>query len=143
MEKTREEMLAIIRKVIGKKTFDFSAAYINKHGCPNIGDGCGVCAITRKNVFFRYNVLVRYYYDEETDTYPARIKKAPIFGRIDGFIKGSVKMDDLSTNDLTSLYNGFTYYLYWENGVRMPELKKQYTECEAKAKMYKKLTELV
>ena len=143
MAKTREEMLATIRKVIGNKRFEFSEAYINKHGFLNIGDGCGVCAITRKNVFFRYDVLVKYYYDEETDTYPAHIKKAPIFDRIDGFIKGSLKMDDLSTNDLTSLYDGFTFYLWWENNIRMPEVKKHFTECEAKVKMYNKLTELV
>lgn len=143
MAKTREEMLAIIRKVIGNKRFIFSDTYAKKAGYPKVGNDREICAITQQNVFFTSKVLIRYYYDEEIEYYSAKIDKLPLCRRFDGFIRSNLKLDDLSTNDLTSLYNGFTYYLYWENGVRMPELKKQYTECEAKANMYKKLNELV
>ena len=143
MEKTREEMLAIIRKVIGNKRFIFSDAYAKKAGYPKVGNDREICAITQQNVFFTSKVLIRYYYDEETDNYPAKIDKLPICRSFDGFIRSNLKLDDLSLGDLRSLYNGLTYYLWWENDVRLPEIRKQFTECEEKAKMYAKLEKLV
>ena len=139
MEKTREEMLTIIRKVIGNKRFIFSDAYVKKAGYPKVGNGCEVCAITRQNIFFTAKVLINYYYDEEIDNYPAKIDKQPICNCFDGFIRSNLKLDDLSLEDLTSLYNGLTYYLWWENNVRLPEIKKEFKECEEKAKMFEKL----
>lgn len=143
MEKTREEMLSIIRKVIGNKRFMFSDDYTKKAGYPEVGDGSEICAITKQNVFFTSKVLIRYYYDEETDSYPAMIEKLPICRRFDGFVRSNLKLEDLSLKDLTSLYNELAYYLWWENDVRMPEVRKQFVECEIKTKMFEKLTKLI
>jgi hypothetical protein len=142
MEKTREEMLTIIRKVIGNKRFIFSDAYVKKAGYPKVGNSCEVCAITRQNIFFTAKVLINYYYDEETDNYPANIDKLPIFRRFDGFTRSNLKLDDLSLADLTSLFNDLKYYLWWENDVRLPEIKKEFKECEEKAKMFEKVNRI-
>ena len=78
MEKTREEMLAIIRKVIGNKRFIFSDTYAKKAGYPKVGNDREICAITQQNVFFTSKVLIRYYYDEETDCMLAELKEQRI-----------------------------------------------------------------
>lgn len=143
MEKTREEMLAIIRKVIGNKRFIFPDDYTRKVDYPNVGNEGKICAITKKNVFFTTKVLINYYYDEETDTYTAKIGKLPIYNRYNGFIRSNLKLEDLSLPDLTSLYKGLTYCLWWENDVMLPEIRTKLKKCEERVKMYEKLSKLI
>ena len=143
MEKTREEMVAIIRKVIGNKRFIFPDDYTRKVGYPNVGNEGKICAITKQNVFFTSKVVIRYYYDEETDSYPARIEKLPLCRRFDGFVRSNLKLEDLSLPDLTSLYKGLTYCLWWEKDVMLPEIRTKIKECEERVKMYEKLSKLI
>jgi hypothetical protein len=136
----REELLENIRKIIGSKKFTFSEAYIKQCGnTPTIGDdGRNYYAITKKYLFIE--CWGSYRYSEEEKEYGWYFMRYPIYYRANsGQNIHKVELEDMFTKDLQKLYDDIVFYLWWENNVNLPKLKKVYEECLKYKPMFAKI----
>ena len=136
----KQELLDNIRRIIGNKKFTFSEAYIKQCGStPTIGDdGRNYYAITKKYLFI--DCWGRYDYSVEKSEGGWYFMRYPICYRVgSGQIIHKVELEDMFTKDLQKLYDDIVFYLWWENNVNLPKLKRAYEECLKYKPMFDKI----
>ena len=136
----KQELLDNIRRIIGNKKFTFSEAYIKQCGnAPTIGDdGRNYHAITKKYLFI--DCWGRYDYSVEKSEGGWYFMRYPICYRVgSGQIIHKVELEDMFTKDLQKLYDDIVFYLWWENNVNLPKLKRAYEECLKYKPMFDKI----
>lgn len=134
----REELLAAIRKIVGRK-FEFSDAYIKKCGSAlTLGDEERTYSVlTRKFLFIPCRVTFGWNGDETE--YGAYFHRYSLYKHFDGSIITKIEYEKLFTKDLRKIYNDLLFYLWWEKTVRLPTIEKEYAECKAYADIFDKL----
>lgn len=136
----RKELLENIRRIIGNKKFTFSEAYIKQCGStPTIGDDERTYhAITKKHLFI--DCWGSYRYSEEEKERGWYFRRYPICYSVgSGQNIHKVELEDMFTKDLKKLYDDIVFYLWWENNVNLPKVKKAYEECLKYKPMFDKI----
>ena len=133
----REELLAAIRKIVGRK-FEFSDAYIKKCGSAlTLGDEERTYSVlTRKFLFIPCRVTFGKNAEGEVGAYFHRYS---LYKHFEGCNITRIEYEKLFTKDLQKIYNDLLFYLWWEKTVRLPKIEKEYAECKKYADIFDKL----
>ena len=133
----REELLAAIRKIVGRK-FQFSEAYIKKCGsAPTLGANKRTYSIlTRKYVYIPCRVTFGKNAEGEFGAY---FNRYSLYKYFDGVVITKIKYEKLFTKDLQKIYDDLLFYLWWEKNVRLQRVEREYNECKQYADIYDKL----
>jgi hypothetical protein len=119
----REEMIKTIRDLAGgKMVFDE-----NWNVRVSVGDDRPVCAVTKKYIYLGCKCYVKTVWEND-DILVSRIQRVPVCCSIYGEITSKVELNELSTNDLESIYDGVTKYFEWQIS-RIAGLQQQLGEC--------------
>jgi hypothetical protein len=119
----REEMIKTIRDLVGGKVvFDE-----NWNTRISVGEDRPVCAITKKYIYLGCKCYVKTVWEND-DILVSRIQRVPVCGSIYGEITSKVELNELSTKDLESIYDGVTKYFEWQIS-RIAGLQQQLGEC--------------
>ena len=129
----REELLAAIRKIVGRK-FEFSGVYTR----PTLGDEERTYSVlTRKFLFIPCRVTFGWNGDETE--YGAYFHRYSLYKHFDGSIITKIEYEKLFTKDLRKIYNDLLFYLWWEKTIHLPKIEKKYAECKKYADIFDKL----
>ena len=133
----REELLAAIRKIVGRK-FQFSEAYAKKcGGYPTLGANERTYSIlTRKYVYIPCRVIFGRNADGEVGAYFHRYS---LYKYFDGVVITKIEYEQLFTKDLQKIYDDLLFYLWWEKSVRLPKIEKEYAECKKYSDIFDKI----
>ena len=133
----REELLAAIRKIVGRK-FQFSETYAKKcGGYPTIGEEERTyCILTRKYLYISCRVTFGKNSEGEVGAYFHRYS---IYKYFEGSNITKIEYEKLFTKDLQKIYDDLLFYLWWEKSVRLPRIKIEYDECKQYADIFDKL----
>jgi len=133
----REELLAAIRKIVGRK-FQISAAYAKKcGGYPTLGEEERTYSIlTRKYVYISCRVTFGRNAEGEVGAYFHRYS---LYKYFDGIVITRIEYERLFTKDLLKIYNDLLFCLWWEKSVRLPIIEDEYTECKKYADIFDKI----
>jgi hypothetical protein len=119
----REEMIKTIRDLVGGKVvFDE-----NWNTRISVGEDRPVCGITKKYIYLGCKCYVKTVWEND-DILVSRIQRVPVCGSIYGEITSKVELNELSTKDLESIYDGVTKYFEWQIS-RIAGLQQQLGEC--------------
>jgi hypothetical protein len=119
----REEMIKTIRDLVGGKVvFDE-----NWNVRVSVGEDRPVCGITKKYIYLGCKCYVKTVWEND-DILVSRIQRVPVCGSIYGEITSKVELNELSTKDLESIYDGVTKYFEWQIS-RIAGLQQQLGEC--------------
>lgn len=130
----REELLAAIRKIVGRK-FEFSAAY---RCAPTLGaEERTYSVLTKKYLFIPCRVT--FGWNEDETEYGAYFHRYSLYKYFDGSVITKIEYEKLFTKDLQKIYNDLLFYLWWEKSVRLPRIEKEYTECKKYADIFDKI----
>ena len=132
----RKELLAAIRKIVGRK-FEFSEAYAKKcGGYPTLGaQGRTYSILTKKYLYIPCRVTFGRNAEGEVGAY---FNKYSLYKYFDGVIITKIEYEQLFTKDLQKIYNDLIFYLWWEKSVRLPKIEKEYAECKKYADIFDK-----
>lgn len=133
----REELLAAIRKIVGRK-FQFSEAYAKKcGGYPTLGANERTYSIlTRKYVYIPCRVTFGKNAEGEIGAY---FNRYSLYKYFEGVVITKIEYERLFTKDLLKMYNDLLFYLWWEKSVRLPKIEKEYAECKKYADIFDKI----
>ena len=133
----REELLAAIRKIVGRK-FEFSESYTKKCGVhPTLGANERTYSIlTRKHVYIPCRVTFGRNEEGEVGAY---FNHDSPYKYSDGVNIIKIEYEQLFTKDLQKIYNDLLSYLWWEKSERLPKIEKEYAECKKYAKIFDKI----
>ena len=133
----REELIAVIRKIVGRK-FQFSEAYAKKcGGYPTLGaEERTYCILTRKYLYISCRVTFGKNAEGEVGAYFHRYS---IYKYFEGCNITKIEYEKLFTKDLQKIYDDLLFYLWWEKSVRLPRIKIEYDECKQYADIFDKL----
>ena len=133
----REELLAAIRKIVGRK-FEFSEAYAKKcGGYPTLGANERTYSIlTKKYLYIPCRVTFGKNAEGEVGAY---FNKYSLYKHFDGVVIDKIEYEQLFTKDLQKIHNDLLFYLFWEKSVRLPKIEKEYAECKKYADIFDKI----
>ena len=133
----REELLAAIRKIVGRK-FEFSETYTkNCGGYPTIGaNEITYSILTRKYVYIPCRVTFGRNEEGEVGAY---FHHYSLYKYSDEVDITKIEYEQLFTKDLRKIYNGLLFYLWWEKSVRLPKIEKEYAECKKYSNIFDKI----
>ena len=133
----REELLAAIRKIVGRK-FEFSETYTkNCGGYPTLGaNEITYSILTRKYVYIPCRVTFGRNEEGEVGAY---FHHYSLCKYSDGVDITKIEYEQLFTKDLRKIYNDLLFYLWWEKSVRLPKIEKEYVECKKYANIFDKI----
>lgn len=133
----REELLAAIRKIVGRK-FQFSEAYAKKcGGYPTLGANERTYSIlTRKYVYIPCRVTFGKNAEGEVGAYFHRYS---LYKYFDGVVITKIEYEQLFTKDLQKIYDDLLFFLWWEKNVRLQRVEKEYNECRKYVDIYDKI----
>lgn len=133
----REELLASIRKIVGKK-FQFSEAYAKEcGGYPTLGENERTYNIlTRKYVYIPCRVTFGKNTKGEVGAYFHRYS---LYKYFDGVVITKIEYEKLFTKDLQKIYNDLLFFLWWEKNVRLQRVEKEYNECRKYVDIFDKI----
>lgn len=136
----RNELLAAIRKIVGRK-FQFSEAYAKKcGGYPTLGAENRMYSIlTRKYIYIPCRVTFGRNADNEVGAY---FQRYSLYKYFNGVNITKIEYEQLFTKDLQKIYDDLVFYLDWERNIRLPKIEKEYEECKKYADIYNKLLEI-
>ena len=134
---SREELIAAIRKIVGRK-FEISEAYAKKcGGYPTLGEeGRTYSILTRKYLYIPCRVTFGKNAEDEVGAYFHRYS---IYKHFVGWVITKIEYEQLFTKDLKKIYDDLLFYLWWEKSVRLPKIEKEYAECKKYADIFDKL----
>ena len=123
---SREEMIKTIRDLVGGKVV-FDEQWNTRIA---VGDDRPVCAVTKKYIYLGCKCYVKTAWEQEDDdeVLVSRIQRVPVCGSIYGEITSKVELNELSTKDLESVYNGVVRYFGWQIN-KIAGLQQQLSEC--------------
>ena len=123
---SREEMIKTIRDLVGGKVV-FDEQWNTRIA---VGDDRPVCAVTKKYIYLGCKCYVKTAWEQEDDdeVLVSRIQRVPVCGSIYGEITSKVELNELSTKDLESVYNGVIRYFGWQIN-KIAGLQQQLSEC--------------
>lgn len=132
----REELLAAIRKIVGRK-FQFSEAYAKKcGGYPTLGANERTYSIlTRKYVYIPCRVTFGKNAEGEVGAYFHRYS---LYKYFDGVVITKIEYEQLFTKDLQKIYDDLLFFLWWESDVHFPQINEEYEETLALKEKYEK-----
>lgn len=120
---SREEMIKTIQDLVGAKmVFDE-----NWNVRVSVGEDRPVCGITKKYIYLGCKCYVKTVWEND-DILVSRIQRVPVCGSIYGEITSKVELNELSTKDLESVYNGVIKYFDWQIS-RIAGLQQQLNDC--------------
>ena len=133
----REQLLVVIRKIVGRK-FEFSEAYAKKcGGYPTLGANERTYSIlTKKYVYIPCRVTFGKNVEGEVGAY---FNRYSLYKYFDGVVITKIEYEQLFTKDLQKIYDDLLFYLWWEKSVRLPKIEKEYTECKKYADIFDKI----
>lgn len=133
----REELIAAIRKIVGRK-FQISEAYAKIcGGYPTLGaEKRTYCILTNKYLYIPCRVTFGINNDNEVGAYFHRYS---IYKNFSGRNITKIEYEELFTRDLQKIYDDLTFYLWWEKSVRFPKIEKEYAECKKYADIFDKI----
>lgn len=133
----REELLASIRKIVGRK-FQFSEAYAKEcGGYPTLGENERTYNIlTRKYVYIPCRVTFGKNTKGEVGAYFHRYS---LYKYFDGVVITKIEYEKLFTKDLQKIYNDLLFFLWWEKNVHLQRVEKEYNECRKYVDIYDKI----
>lgn len=134
---SREEMIAAIKAVIGRK-LEFPEEYY-ECGLPEIGEQREVCAVTQKYVYLGTDCLVKEAWSDDDGDYVKVVRRIPVCGTLsyNSVIDSKVELDRLTEKDLKSLMNGIKDFFHFAVH-RIDELKRMAAFYEPLANKYEK-----
>ena len=119
-------MIKTIRDLVGGKVV-FDEQWNTRIA---VGDDRPVCAVTKKYIYLGCKCYVKTAWEQEDDdeVLVSRIQRVPVCGSIYGEITSKVELNELSTKDLESVYNGVVRYFGWQIN-KIAGLQQQLSEC--------------
>ena len=129
----RQEMIKTIQDLVGvKMVFDE-----NWNVRVSVGEDRPVCGITKKYIYLGCKCYVKTVWEND-DILVSRIQRVPVCGSIYGEITSKVELNELSTKDLESIYDGVTKYFEWQIS-RIAGLQQQLDDCLSFQTKYNKV----
>jgi hypothetical protein len=131
----RKELLAAIRKIVGRK-FEFSEAYIKLCNYPTIGDReRRYTSLTKKYVYISCHVA--FGWNEDNTECGAYFDRYPVVcNSLNGYNITKIEYEKLFTKDLQKIYDDIVFSIWWETTVHFPKVKKEYELCKKYAELY-------
>jgi len=136
------QLLAELRNIVGNKKLEFSKAYIvdrRKGEYHRLGNGYNMpyYGVTRQSVMCPCRVV--YKSSEDGMEFGAYIMKYSLYRDFEGQIVKKIPLEDLFVKDLEQIVDEIKFFLWWENEVHYPQIKKEYEETLTFVEKYKKL----
>ena len=119
----RQEMIKTIQDLVGAKMVFDEKWNVRV----SVGEDRPVCGITKKYIYLGCKCYVKTVWEND-DILVSRIQRVPVCGSIYGEITSKVELNELSTKDLESIYDGVTKYFEWQIS-RIAGLQQQLGEC--------------
>ena len=129
----RQEMIKTIQDLVGAKMVFDEKWNVRV----SVGEDRPVCGITKKYIYLGCKCYVKTVWEND-DILVSRIQRVPVCGSIYGEITSKVELNELSTKDLESIYDGVTKYFEWQIS-RIAGLQQQLDDCLSFQTKYNKV----
>lgn len=120
---SREEMIKTIQDLVGSKLVFDEGWNVRV----SVGEDRPVCAVTKKYIYLGCKCFVRPVWEND-DILVSSIQRVPVYITLYGDVTSKVKLNELSTKDLESVYNGVVKYYNWQIN-KIAGLQQQLNDC--------------